>query len=156
MMCSFLLHRKMDQAYMYVYPLPFGLPFHSVSPQCIEQSSQCYNSMFSLVIYFMCRCVKLLQSCLTLCDPMDCSLPGSSVHGDIPGKNAGVGCHALLQGIFPTKGWNPRLLHLQVGSLLLVPPEKPLFCTQCQYCVCVSPNSSCSFLILEGLMGGSN
>ena len=37
-----------------------------------------------------------LQSCLTLCDPMDCSLPGSSVHGDSPGKNTGVGCHALL------------------------------------------------------------
>ena len=36
------------------------------------------------------------QSCLTLCKPM----PGSSVHGDSPGKNTGVGCHALLQGIF--------------------------------------------------------
>ena len=33
-------------------------------------------------------------SCLTLCNPMDCSLPGSSVHGDSPGKNTGVGCHA--------------------------------------------------------------
>jgi len=32
----------------------------------------------------------------TLCDPMDCSPPGSSVHGDSPGKNTGVGCHALL------------------------------------------------------------
>ena len=37
------------------------------------------------------------QSCLTLCDPMDCSLPGSSVHRDSPGKNTGVGCRALLQ-----------------------------------------------------------
>ena len=51
------------------------------------------------------------QLCLTLCLPMDCSLPGSSVHGDSPGKNAGVGCHALLQGIFPTQGSNPGLLH---------------------------------------------
>ena len=33
---------------------------------------------------------KLLQLCLTLCDPMDCSLPGPSVHGDSPGKNTGV------------------------------------------------------------------
>ena len=41
---------------------------------------------------------------LTLCDPVDCSLPGSSVHGDSPGKNTGVGCRALLQGIFPTQG----------------------------------------------------
>ena len=39
-------------------------------------------------------------SCLTLCDPVDCSPPGSSVHGDAPGKNTGVGCHALLQGIY--------------------------------------------------------
>ena len=34
---------------------------------------------------------------------MDCSPPGSSVHGDSPGKSTGVGCHALLQGIFPTR-----------------------------------------------------
>ena len=43
------------------------------------------------------------QSCLTLCDLMDCSLPGSSVPGDSPGKNTGVSCLALLQGIFPTQ-----------------------------------------------------
>ena len=39
----------------------------------------------------------LIQSCLTLCDPMDYHPPGSSVHGDSPGKNTGVGCRALLQ-----------------------------------------------------------
>ena len=49
------------------------------------------------------------QSCPTLCNPMDCSLPGSSVHGDSPGKNAGVGCHALLKRIFPIQGSNPGL-----------------------------------------------
>ena len=42
---------------------------------------------------------------------MDCSPPGSSVHGDSLGKNTGVGCHALLQGIFPTQGSNPGLPH---------------------------------------------
>ena len=42
------------------------------------------------------------QSCPTLCNPMDCSPPGSSVHGASPGKNSGGGCHALHQGIFPT------------------------------------------------------
>ena len=51
------------------------------------------------------------QSCLTLCNLMDCSLPGSSVDGDSLGKNIGVGCHALLQGIFPTQGLNPDLPH---------------------------------------------
>ena len=49
--------------------------------------------------------------CLTLCDPMDRSLPGSSIHGDSPGQNTGLGCHALLQGIFPTQGPNPGLPH---------------------------------------------
>ena len=44
----------------------------------------------------------LLQLCLILCDPMDYSPPGFSVHGDSPGKNTGVGCHFLLQGIIPT------------------------------------------------------
>ena len=42
---------------------------------------------------------------------MDYSRPGSSVHGDSPGKNPGVGCHALLQGIFPNQGLNPGLPH---------------------------------------------
>ena len=73
-------------------------------------------------------CAKSLQSCLTLCDPMDCSPPGSSVHGDSPGKNTGVGCHALLQGIFPTQGSNLGLLHLlpcQEVSLPVAPLGKP-------------------------------
>ena len=59
----------------------------------------------------LCEWVKVAWSCVTLCDPMDCSLWGSSVHGDSPGKNTGVGCHALLQGIFPTQGSNPGLPH---------------------------------------------
>ena len=42
---------------------------------------------------------------------MDCIPPGSSVHGDSPGKNTGVDCHAFLQGIFPTQGSNPGLPH---------------------------------------------
>ena len=56
-------------------------------------------------------CCLAAQSCLTLCDPMDCSPSGSSVHGDCPGKNTGVDYHSLLQGIFPTQGSNPGLLH---------------------------------------------
>ena len=40
---------------------------------------------------------------------MDGSLPGSSDHGDSPGKNTGLGCHAFLQGIFPTQGSKPGL-----------------------------------------------
>ena len=50
----------------------------------------------------VCMCVLVTQSCLTLCDPKHPS--GSSVHSE--GKNTGVGCHSLPQGIFPTKGSN--------------------------------------------------
>ena len=67
------------------------------------------------------------QSCQTLCDPMDCSLPGSSVHGDSPDKNTGVGCYALLQGILPTQRLNSGLPHLQADSLLSEPWGKPNF-----------------------------
>jgi len=63
------------------------------------------------------------QGCLTLCDPMDCSPLGSSVHGDSPGKNTDVGCHAVLQGICPTLD-KPRSLALQEYSLPSEPPEK--------------------------------
>ena len=68
------------------------------------------------------------QSCPTLCDPMDCSPPGSSVHGDSPGKNTGVGCHALLQGTFLTQGSPSSPKHLLHCSLILCVwlPGKPL------------------------------
>ena len=51
------------------------------------------------------------QLCLTLWDPRNCSPSGSSIHGDSPGKNTGVGSLSLLQGIFPTQGSNPGLQH---------------------------------------------
>ena len=51
------------------------------------------------------------QSCLTLRNPMDYSPPGSPVHGHCPDKNTAVGCHALLQEIFPTQGSNPGRPH---------------------------------------------
>ena len=71
---------------------------------------------------------KWLESCLTLCNPVDCSPPGSSVHGHSPGKNTRVGCHFLLQEIFLIQGSNSHLLcllHWQAGSLPLGPPGKP-------------------------------
>ena len=60
---------------------------------------------------------------------------------DSPGKNTGVGCHALLQGIFPTQGSNHYflcLLHWQAGSLPLAPPGKPL----------ISPYANTKYVIL--------
>ena len=74
----------------------------------------------------VCEQAKWLHLCLTPCNPMDGSLPGFTVSS--PGKNTGVGCQILLQGILPTQGWNScflHLLHWQAGSLPLVPPGKP-------------------------------
>ena len=72
-----------------------------------------------LVLFFFSRLV------LSLCDPMDCSLPDSSVHGDSPGKNTGVGYHVLFQGIFQDPGIKPRSPTLQVDSLPSEPSGKP-------------------------------
>ena len=55
--------------------------------------------------------LSVAQLCPTLCDPMNCSPPGSSVHEIFQAKHTGVCCHFLLQGIFPTQGLNPGLLH---------------------------------------------
>ena len=72
--------------------------------------------------------VLVAQLCQTLCNPMDCSMPVSSVSGisqarilqwvarllcpwDFPSKNTGVSCHLFLQGIFETQGLNPSLLY---------------------------------------------
>ena len=66
---------------------------------------------------------QLLQSCPTVCDPMDYSPPGSSVHGDSPGKTTEVGCHALLQGNLPNPGIKPRSPALQKDSLPSEPPK---------------------------------
>ena len=70
------------------------------------------------------RTLKVLvaQSCLTLCDPVDCSLcPGNS-----PDKKTGVGSHSFLQGIFPTQEIDPRSPTLQADSLPSEPPGKLL------------------------------
>ena len=68
---------------------------------------------------------EVTQSCPTLCNPMDCSLPGSSIHPwDFPGKSTGVGCHFLLQGTFPTQGSNPVLPHCRQTLLPSEPPGK--------------------------------
>ena len=85
---------------------------------------------------------EVAQSCPTLSDPMDCSPPEFSVHGIFQAgvlewgaiafsKNTGVGCHSLLQEIFPTQGLNPALQHCRQmlyhlthqGSWVKIPRE---------------------------------
>ena len=74
-------------------------------------------------------CGYLLSHVWLFVTPMDPTRP--SVHGDSPGKNTGVGCHALHQGIFPTQGSNLGLPELQADSLLSEPPRKPSENSKC-------------------------
>ena len=64
-------------------------------------------------------CRLVTKSCLTLLQPMGCSLPRLIRPWNFSGKDTGLGCHFLFQGIFPTQGSNPCLLHWQADSLPL-------------------------------------
>ena len=129
--CELSAHKRQEidsfrETYLHLDPLShynitqtFSSSFYEVLPTSSAIRKTVLTQSSSL-------CAKSLQYHLTLCDPMDYSQPASSVHGmllcprDSPGKNTGVLCHALLQRIFLTQGWNPhllRLLHWQAGSL---------------------------------------
>ena len=74
----------------------------------------------------MSQCLCLVaQQFPILCNSIDCILPGSSVHRDSPGRNTGVGHHALLQGNLPNPGTESRSPALQVGSLPAELPGEP-------------------------------
>ena len=72
-----------------------------------------------------CMHAKLLQSCLTLCNPMICSLPGSSVHGILQATILEWAAMPLSRGSsWPRDQTHPLCQHWQAGSLPLVPPGK--------------------------------
>ena len=75
------------------------------------------------------------QSCPTLCNPKDCSPPGSTVQGNSPGKNTGMGCHALLQGNFPSQGLNPGLPRCRQTLYCLSRQGSPSHCELSQFLV---------------------
>ena len=86
-----------------------------------------YKFMRFYITCYLCAMLYLVtQSWPTLCNLMDYSLPGSSVHGNSPGKNTEVVCQAFLHGIFPSLGIEPRSPAQQVESLQSEPPGKPM------------------------------
>ena len=94
------------------------MSLYSFKPLALVETRCSFQQEFGWAMNSM--LAKLLQSCRTLCDHMDCSPPGSLCPRDSPGKNTGMGCHALLQGIFLTQGSNWSLLcllHWQMSSL---------------------------------------
>ena len=91
-------------------------------------------NIYSVVYMCVYTHAQLLQSCPTLCNPMDYSLPSSSVHGDSSGKNTGVGCHFLFQG-----RRNPGLMSpaLTGGFFTTSTTWKAYKCISLYVCVCV-------------------
>ena len=85
--------------------------------------------------------VLVTQSCLTLCNPKDYSPPGSSVHGDSPGNNTGVGRHSIFQGIFLTQGLNPAS-HIAGGFFIVCATRE----VQTKYMY--RPNIACELLFV--------
>ena len=112
--------------------IPWCRPFLCPSP--VSGPSLLANTAdlrFSWVSWCPSLCLHARSVMSDSCDPMDCSPPGSPVQGISPGKDTGVGCHFLLQEIFPTQRSNPHFLHLlhwQVGSSLAHPSHLPNVC----------------------------
>ena len=102
------------------------------SPQTILQMKErtvkfLNTNCFSLYQVRLSNCCRLVTKlCLTLLRPHGLVQPTRLLClGDFPGKNSGVGCYFLLQGIFPTQGSNPLLLHWQVDYFLVRHLESP-------------------------------
>ena len=78
-----------------MYPAVVNCVF--IGNRCTDPGAGClvWQPLAHGRAHVSCACVIVTQSCLTLCNPTDCSPPSSSVHGDSPGKNTGVGCHFL-------------------------------------------------------------
>ena len=97
--------------------------------RCADEKSMCQSLMPQSLHpgHFVrhCEIATVIQSCPTLCNPLDRSLPGSSIHGDSSGKNTGLGCHFFLQGIFLNQGLNLGLLHYRQNLYHLGPQESP-------------------------------
>ena len=105
------------QEYIFNQRLNWWIRFQEKNGQSVTES---LASLYTVHVP-----AKSLQLCSTLCDPMDCSPPGSSVHEIFLARILKLPC--LLQGIFPTQRLNPWLLHCQAGPLPLAPPGKPLY-----------------------------
>ena len=94
-----------------------------------------FRIIFLRLVFRSIRCYcSVAEWCLTLCNPMNCSTPGSSVRGIL--ENTGMDCHFLVQGIFPDQRFNPHLLHWQADSLSPSPQRSHI-------CVRVLSSFSC-------------
>ena len=92
-------------------------------------------------------CAQLLQSCPTLCDPMDCSPPGSSVHGILQARILNWVAMSSSRVIFTTQGSNLHLLRILPCRWVFLPlaqPGKPFI--YIYICLCADSASQCNCL----------
>ena len=124
----FLLPTSLFLCFLFSFFFPSFLKKKNYKHYCHFQVQVHINATIERVGYPRVEVAPLClvtQSCPTVCDPMDCSPPGSSVLGDSSGKNTRVGCQALLQGNLPNPVIEPRSPALQTDSLLTETPGKP-------------------------------
>ena len=96
------------------------LTYQTIHPADVIHLLRHHKDIIWRVMHLAQSLCLITQSFPTLWDPRDCDPPGSSVLGDSPGKNTGVGCHALLQGIVPA-----QVSCIAGDSLLSEPQGKP-------------------------------
>ena len=122
-------HHDHGFRYSLEYSSDWNLELRDIRPPPPEISSKLASSHILYdQIYVWKESVLVTQSCLTLYDPMDCSPPGSSIHGDSPGKNIGVGGLSLLQRLFLTQESNQGLLHCRWSLYKLSYQGSPIIC----------------------------
>ena len=93
-----------------------------------QNTSQTTRPCLHHFLWGVCVCALSRSVMSDSWDLLNCSPPGSSVHGIFSEKNTGADCHFLFQGISPVQGWNPRLsclLPWQADYLSSEPPGKP-------------------------------
>ena len=104
------------QEFYQLHPISFPFLDSKRPSQLLELHPQKCNNMNNDTLLFNFSYdheseSEVVQLCPTLCNPMDCSPPGSPIHGILQARILDLGCHFLLQGIFPTQGSNLGLLH---------------------------------------------
>ena len=151
------------------FPSPGDLPNPGIKPRSHALQADSLKSEPPINYAVLCA----MLSCSVMSDSLRphglYSSPGSSVHGDSPGKNTSVGCHALFQEIFPTQGSNPGLPHCRQilyclshqGSFCfhatlntshtLLPLLCPQVCSLCLHLLCCPANRFISTIFLDSI-----
>ena len=124
---DFSVHQALEMIQQSLLPITPNKGSREVSQR---QLSLSFSLWFSVGLFWFPSAssdtsVKVAQLFLTLCDPMDCSLPGSPCPWNFPGKNTGSGLPFPSPGRLPNPGIKPRSPTLQEDSLPSEPPGKP-------------------------------